>query len=280
MVKIGYNSNGFAHHRLEEAIPMLAELGYQAVAITPDVGCLDPKGTRLVEVTRIGNLCADLGIAVVVETGARFLLDPKRKHRPNLLEPDESHQVRLNFLRRMLEWSDALGAGVMSFWSGVMPEGQTEQGAAQRLADASYKLKLVAERYGVTLALEPEPGHWIATLDDYRQFRDEHPKLFKLTLDVGHLLVTREAEPHDAIREWKSEIVNLQLDDMKPRKHVHLPPGEGKLDWQALAEAVKKARLRVPACFELSRDSHRFDQLAPTVIDFWTKLHKRRTVSA
>ena len=38
----GYNTNGFAHHRLEDAIDVLGEMGYRSVALTLDYHALDP----------------------------------------------------------------------------------------------------------------------------------------------------------------------------------------------------------------------------------------------
>jgi len=42
-VLLGYNTNGFAHHDLFDAIALLAEIGYRSVAITIDHGALSPR---------------------------------------------------------------------------------------------------------------------------------------------------------------------------------------------------------------------------------------------
>ena len=41
-MKLGYNTNGLGSHRLEDAIALVGELGYQALAITIDHHALDP----------------------------------------------------------------------------------------------------------------------------------------------------------------------------------------------------------------------------------------------
>ena len=105
---LGFNSNSFVGQPWQEVLPKLAGWGYQAVGLTPDQGFLDPRYIRPDELRQVGKICQQLGLKVVVETGARFLLDEERKHRPNLLEPDASHQIRLKFMRHMVEWCDLL----------------------------------------------------------------------------------------------------------------------------------------------------------------------------
>ena len=46
-MRLGYNTNGFAHHRFEDALSILAEMGYQSVAITLDYHVLNPYDADL-----------------------------------------------------------------------------------------------------------------------------------------------------------------------------------------------------------------------------------------
>src|SRR5262249_45570630 len=85
-LRLGYGTNGLADHRLPDALALLADLGYAGVALPLDHQHLDPYGPGLSR--RVAAVARELdrhGLAVVVETGARYLLDPRRKHRPTLL---------------------------------------------------------------------------------------------------------------------------------------------------------------------------------------------------
>src|SRR5262245_20122451 len=97
---LGYNTNGFAHHRLDDALLILAELGYQGVGLTVDHHVLNPFAAgwqREAEQVRVLLEC--LRLRCVIETGARFLLDARRKHQPTLLSPTpEERQRRVEFL--------------------------------------------------------------------------------------------------------------------------------------------------------------------------------------
>ncbi|TAJ22164.1 MAG: sugar phosphate isomerase/epimerase, partial [Planctomycetota bacterium] len=83
MFRLAYNTNGLAHHRVVDALRLVAELGYEGLSITPDVGQLDPYRLLATEVADVRSIARDLGLALSIETGARFLLDPAHKHRPN-----------------------------------------------------------------------------------------------------------------------------------------------------------------------------------------------------
>src|SRR5688572_5888283 len=98
----GYNTNGFAHHRLEDALAVIAEVGYEGVALTLDHRSLNPFDPDLFrQVNDVRTLLKSYRLAAVVETGARFLLDCRRKHQPTLLSPEAyERQYRLEFLER------------------------------------------------------------------------------------------------------------------------------------------------------------------------------------
>src|SRR5215469_1078741 len=97
---LGYNTNGLAHHDPFQAIELLAELGYRSVAITLDHGPLNPYAVDFaIHIEKLRALLDRLQMRSVIETGARYLLDPRTKHEPTLVSPDAgARQRRVDFL--------------------------------------------------------------------------------------------------------------------------------------------------------------------------------------
>jgi sugar phosphate isomerase/epimerase len=266
---LGYNTNGFAHHRLDDALEILSELGYAAVAITPDVNHLPPFETGDAELRRVRRRLEALGLAPVVESGARYVLDPRRKQRPNLLEADAAARgTRLAFLERCAEIAVALGAEVVSVWSGVLPPESAREEAWGWLVEGIGALCARAERLGVRVAFEPEPGMMVESLAQWERLRDavRHPAL-GLTLDVGHVPCTESISPAAAIRRHAAELLNVHLDDNRGGVHEHLQIGEGELDWPSILRALDEAGFRRVASLELSRHSHAAPQAARIALE-------------
>ena len=102
---LGYNTNGLAFHRWQDGLELLAEAGYRAVAITVDQHCLNPFADGFkTELTEMRSSLDRLHLRSVIETGARFLLDPRQKHEPTLISSTaEGSSRRVDFLCRCID---------------------------------------------------------------------------------------------------------------------------------------------------------------------------------
>src|SRR6185312_4869471 len=110
----------------------------------------------------------ELRLGCVIETGARFLLDPRAKHEPTLVTADPAGRARrVEFLSRALEVAAETGADAMSFWAGVPKPGVDKAEAGRWLLDGAAEIARRAERLGTVAALEPEPGMLIETVADW-----------------------------------------------------------------------------------------------------------------
>lgn len=254
-MKLGYNTNGFAHHHLTDAIEILADIGYRSVAITIDHHALNPFSDHLpAKIKRVGDLLRRRNMGCVIETGARFLLDPTRKHRPTLLTADnELRGRRFDFLCRAIEIAAELGAEAVSFWSGAGEPSLSERQAWDRLAEMCDRLLTRAVRHEMRLAFEPEPGMFVERLAQFARLSEalNHPR-FGLTLDVGHVHCLADGRPAERIREFAGSLLNVHIEDMKAGVHEHLMFGEGEIDWPPVLKAIGD----IPATVELSRHSH------------------------
>lgn len=255
--RIGYCTSGLAGLRLEDALRLLADLGYRGVFITLDVHHLDPFATdAAAEVAQTRDLLEQLDLTPIVETGARYLLDPRRKHWPTLLS-SEGAERREAFLASAISIARDLGAPAISCWAGVNAD-LSEEDAWLRLEDACQRLLIRADAAGVDIGFEPEPGMLVETVDDFHRLREAlgSPARLKLSLDCGHLLVTGEGSPEDAVRNERDHLACVAIEDMKRGIHDHLPFGEGDLDLPPLIDALATTGFDGVVAVELGRHSH------------------------
>ncbi len=258
-MRLGYNTNGFAYHRLEDALAILADLGYQSVAITLDYQALDPCAPDwLGRVAAVRTLLSRLQLGCVIETGARFLLDPRRKHQPTLISPEPAERERrLDFLRRAVDVACELEADAVSFWSGAPIKPEPEEPLQRRLIDGCLALAEYADKKHVRLAFEPEPGMFVDTLAKFGRLHEQvaHP-LFGLTIDIGHVHCMDEGPIANRLREHRDHLWNIHLEDMRRGVHEHLMFGEGEIDFAPVFAALAEIRYSGGVHVELSRHAH------------------------
>ncbi|MEO1497692.1 MAG: sugar phosphate isomerase/epimerase family protein [Planctomycetota bacterium] len=273
---LGYNTNGFAHHRCSDAVEVIASLGYRCVGLSIDHGVLAPgarySSEQLAWLQEFGR---EHGVCYVIETGARYLLDAWRKHEPTLVSPEpEARERRLGFYRHAIDTAATLNAVCVSLWSGVVHDGASQGEAMPRLVEGlGVVLRYAAER-GVLVAFEPEPGMLIATLADYEHLRERltaakiDTAALRLTIDIGHLHCNAEGDLTELLGRYASHAVNMHVEDMRGGVHEHLMFGDGEIDFGPVVATLGEVGYSGPLVVELSRHSHAAPLAARRAIEF------------
>jgi L-ribulose-5-phosphate 3-epimerase len=273
---LAYNTNGLAHHDLLDAIALLAEIGYRGVAITLDHGTLNPYDERTAtQLTKVADSLQRHQFRTVIETGARFLLDPRQKHEPTLVSPAAEGQARrVEFLCRAIDTAAVLQADCVSLWSGGVHDGAGDREAMERLVAGLTPVLEHAALKGVTLAFEPEPGMLIDTMACYGDLLEEltarriEATPLQLTLDIGHLHCLGEGPIADVICRWADRLANVHIEDMRAGIHEHLPFGEGEIEFPPIIAALAQIGYAGVVGVELSRQSHEGPTAARRAYDF------------
>jgi L-ribulose-5-phosphate 3-epimerase len=267
-LKYAYVSNGLTGHRLEDAVRLLSDCGYSGVALTLDHVHFDPDAPGMrSRAASLRRLLDELKLTCVVETGARFALDARRKHHPTLLS--EGRERRVRQLTRAIDVAVELEAPVVSLWSGSVPTGMEPGTAWDRLLEGVARVVGHAEQREIRLGFEPEPGMFVERLVDYETLdrRLGHPEALGLTLDLGHC-VCLEPEPVEVcVKRGADRLVHVHVEDMIRGVHEHLMFGDGELDTAAALNALVEIGYEGLVAVELSRHAHAAHETVPQAIE-------------
>jgi L-ribulose-5-phosphate 3-epimerase len=265
-MRLGFSTNSIGDIDPREAVPLLADLGYRSLAITPDRHLLDPFAPGLLaDIAGWRKALAAHGLACVIETGARHLLDVRIKHEPTLVSAERAaRDRRVDFTKRAIDIAAELGAGCVSLWSGVGRDAADEATLQARLGAGLEPILDHAAARGVAVGLEPEPGMVIDTVARAAAVIERlgRPAGLGLTIDTGHLECLGERPAGHVIGPWIGRIVNVHVDDMLACRHEHLPLGTGDVEFAPLLAALAAGGYSGGLHVELPRQSHRWLETA------------------
>jgi sugar phosphate isomerase/epimerase len=264
----GYGTNGFSDHPLLDALDVLQEYGYEAVALTIGHPHLDVFANGWRERTEaLADELQRRGLRVLVETGARYVLDRFVKHRPTLV--DREAEARMKFLFRAVDVAAILSAECVSLWSGVLPADVPAEEGWSLMRSRLQEVLGYAARANVRIAIEPEPGMLVETVADALRMRTElgNPEHLGITVDIGHCVAVEPEGVEGALRAAGPLLMNIQVDDMMPGVHEHLELGTGQLDLALALRTLQQLDYRGIAAIELPRHSHDAPRLARTSLE-------------
>lgn len=266
-LRYAYNTNGLAHHRLDDALSLLADTGYHGVALTLDVHHLDPFAPdAFAQAHRLRERCDTLGLEIVIETGARYLLNPRVKHEPTLVTAEpEGRARRLAYLRLACDLAEVLRAEAVSLWAGVPHADVDRTQAWTWLVDGVRALVDSHGQRSYALAVEPEPGMLVQDCEDWLRLQEQVPGI-TLALDTGHCVVSGAHEPQDEVRSFAPHLGTVAVEGMRRGVHDHLPLDEGDVDLPAVLAALVDVAYAGLVTLELSRESHRAHEMVPRAL--------------
>jgi L-ribulose-5-phosphate 3-epimerase len=267
-LSFGYNTNGFAHHKLEDALEIIADCGYRGVALTLDNYHCNPFTVEPPDLVRLRQLLDKLHLRIVIETGARYLLNPQRPHYPALVS-SEGRPIRLEFLRRAVDLAAELRAECVSFRSGAADSEIPEHQAWDWLVTGCLQVADHAKRRGVQLSFEPEPGMLVDDMAKFQVLKKHITSArFGLTMDIGHVFCTESGPFRQVYGTFANLVRNIHIEDIRDRKPEPLMFGEGELDFGAVLRVLSDNKYTGLINVELPRDSHRAPEIARRAFEF------------
>ncbi|HZL36067.1 MAG TPA: sugar phosphate isomerase/epimerase family protein [Tepidisphaeraceae bacterium] len=244
-MKLAFSTNAYTRFSLVEAIEGIKAAGFAGVEILADVPHAYPPMITPALTATVAKALEKTGLAVSnVNCNCSFGYwkdaPPEPYFEPSLISPNPVHRAdRAAMIVKTLQFAKDIGAANISITSGRCLGGMPPDKAARQFAQSIRPLLDRADALGIDIGIECEPGLFLEYAGELREWIDRlaHPRL-GANLDIGHSVVVGESIP-EAVELLKGRIWNLHIEDLPGRKHYHMVPGEGSLDWPALWSALQ-----------------------------------------
>ncbi len=243
-MKLAFSTNAFTRMSLMRAIHEIGAAGYTGVEILADKPHWYPETFVAAEALAIRRQLEKhaLGISNINANctfGFWKHAPPEPFFEPSLISPRPAlRAARKKMILNTLKFAHAVGAENISITSGkALPTMPPEKAVAQLVENLKPILD-VAQKLNIRIGMECEPMLFIEWATELKQLIDDlQSPMLGANLDIGHSVVLGEKIPA-ILKLLRGRIWNCHIEDIPGRKHYHLIPGEGTMNWQALKKAL------------------------------------------
>lgn len=242
--RLAFSTNAYLKYSFPEAVRRLAAIGYQGIEIMADAphawpACLLEEQKQTI---RDSLSASGLAISNINAFMMNAINDRRQKYwHPSWIEPDKNYRaIRVDHTIRSLTMAKELGApNITTEPGGPVQPGESWSAALKLFVEELKPVIEHAEKTGIPLLIEPEPGLLIETADQFEELMKhiDSPAV-GLNFDIGHSYCVGD-EPAPTIHRLKKHIRHFHLEDIAAtRIHHHLVPGEGAIDFAATFKAI------------------------------------------
>jgi sugar phosphate isomerase/epimerase len=242
--RVGISTGGCTERSILDVLPAIREAGATGVEIGTPPRHFDPFDAC--ETANLERGLAESGLdAVSIHTpfgGSLDLADPEPHHR---------HAAICAALTAGAALGRLGGRLVIVHPSDLK---RHEQDVPARLADAAESLAHLADhcaRAGLTLVVESPLPHLIGgSPDEFESLLRDLPPAVGVCLDTGHTHLG--GHWHQFLEVAGQRLMHVHANDNRGSWDDHLPPGDGHVDWDAIARSLTGAGFTGWIMLELS----------------------------
>ncbi len=247
-MKLSFSSNAYTRYSIFTAVERIAAAGYCGVELLADRPHIFPPTFSDSESKKLQEILLEKSIIVANINANTAMGYYDRSFWEPLFEPslanhdDKARKWRLDYSKRCVDIACELGSPCISVTSGRMLAGVEPAQSLAHLRSSLEELVSYAENHSIRIGIEYEPGLLISNCNELAAFLDEFGSAFLgANLDLGHSHVLGEDLQY-VIRRLGEKIFHIHLEDISWRKHYHLIPGEGEMDFAAIFQALEKQK--------------------------------------
>jgi sugar phosphate isomerase/epimerase len=236
-----------------ESLSVIKRLGFDGVEVCLETADMAPDTLTPGRIDAVRDRIETLGL-VPYSVGY---------HRDYIYDDREFALTRL-----AISAAHRLGSSMLIF-SGTAAR-TDDEAEWQRMLERTAQLLEEAEKHGIVLAQEFEPGFVVgSTAELLRLFKELPSPYLAANVDIGHLFLC-DPDPIASIGAIGSRIVHGHVENMAAGVHDHLLPTEGDMDLSAYMAALHGAGFTGGLALDLYR--HDYEAVAPAQIAYLRSL--------